>query len=59
MACHVLRLQAEAECGACSRPVPPGRKVITDEIEAPVYVVVCRECALDLDGAEQAIKLLR
>ncbi len=59
MACHVLRLQVESECGTCSRAVPPGRMLITDQIEPPVFVVVCRECGPSLDGAEQAIKLLK
>ncbi len=57
MACQVLRLETEAECGACGRPVEPGRVVITDQLETSVYVVVCRECAPCLDGAAQAIML--
>ena len=52
MACHVLRLSAESECGACSRDVPPCRVVITDELETPVFVVVCRGCTGGLEGAE-------
>ena len=59
MACHVLRLEKKAECSACGRSVPPGRMVITDQIEPPVFVPVCKDCTDDLDGAEQAIRLLR
>ncbi len=57
MACQVLRLETEAECGACGRPVEPGRMVITNQLEAPIFVVVCRECAPYLEGTVQAIML--
>ncbi len=57
MACHVLRLDVAAECGSCSRLAGPGRVVITDQIEPPVYVVACPECAPGLDGAELAIRV--
>ena len=55
MVCHVLRL--ETECGACGRPVPLGRVLITDQIEPPVYVVVCEGCTSGLDGARVAATL--
>ncbi len=58
MACHVLLLDAESECGACGRDVPAGRVVITDEIETPVYVVVCEGCTSGLDGVWVALRLL-
>ncbi len=58
MACHVLRLTSESECGACSRAVPAGYAVITSQIEPPLYVVVCGDCSPDLDGARVALKLV-
>ncbi len=57
MACQVLRLETEVECGACGRPVELCRMVVTDQREASFYVVVCRECAPYLDGAARAIVL--
>ncbi len=44
MACHVLWLETESECGACGREVQAGFRVITDEVTAPIYVVVCEDC---------------
>ncbi len=58
MACHVLRLLAVTECGACARALPPGYAVITSLIEDPVYVAVCDGCASGLDGARAARQLL-
>ncbi len=58
MACHVLRLETESECGACGRAVSAGYLVITDQIETPVYVVVCKGCTRGLDGEEEALQLL-
>ena len=49
----------ESECGACGRDVPAGRVVITDEIEAPVYVVICEGCTQGLDGVGPALRLLQ
>ncbi len=62
MACQVLWLETESECGACSRDVPAGYRVITDQIGAPFYVVVCEDCTLGLDGvrvAQQLIEVLK
>ncbi len=57
MTCLVIRLRLGAECGACGRTVPPGRAVITDQIEAPVFVPVCEGCELGLDGVAAAAAL--
>ncbi len=57
MACLVIRLSLDAECGACGRTVPPGRAVITDQIEAPVFVPVCEGCEPGLDGVAAAAAL--
>ncbi len=37
--------------------VPPGRAVITDQIESPVFVPVCEGCELGLDGVAAAATL--
>ncbi len=58
VACHVLRLGTESECGACGRDVPAGYQVITDQIEAPVCVVVREGCTSGLDGVRLALRLL-
>ncbi len=58
MACNVLRLGTESECGACGHDVPAGRVLITDEIEAPVYVVICKGCTQGLDGVQPALRML-
>ncbi len=55
MACHVLRLETESECGACGRAVAAGYRVITNEIETPFYVVVCQGCTPGRDGARAAL----
>ncbi len=57
MACHVLRLETESECGACGGAVPAGYRVITDEIEMPIFVVVCEGCTSGLDGGNTALRL--
>ncbi len=57
MACLVMRLSLDAECGACGRTVPPGRAVITDELEPPVFVPVCEGCEPGLDGVAAAAAL--
>ncbi len=58
MACHVIRLLLETECGACASDLPVGYAVVTDEIEHPAYVAVCRGCTSGLGGAERAARLL-
>ncbi len=58
LACHVLRLNAESECGACGCDVPAGYRVITDQVETPFYVVVCEDCTSGLDGVRVALRLL-
>ncbi len=57
MACLVIRLNLDAECGACGRTVPPGLAVITDQIEPPVLVPVCEGCEPGLDGVAAAAAL--
>ncbi len=57
MTCLVIRLSLDAECGACGRTVSPGRAVITDQIESPVFVPVCEGCELGLDGVAAAARL--
>ncbi len=57
MTCLVIRLSLDAECGACGHTVPPGRAVITDQIESPVFVPVCEDCELGLDGVAAAATL--
>ncbi len=57
MACHVIRLLSATECGACARELPAGYAVITDLIEDPVYVAVCRGCTSGLDGAREAVRI--
>ncbi len=59
MACHVIRLLSDTECAACAGELPAGDAVITDEIEAPVYVAVCEGCTSGLPDAEQAMRLLQ
>ncbi len=54
MACLVIRLSLDAECGACGRTVPPGLAVITDQIEPPVFQPVCEGCEPGLDGVAAA-----
>ncbi len=58
MACHVIRLLADTECGACSGDLPAGYAVITDEIEHPVFQAVCTGCQSGLPGIETARKVL-
>ncbi len=58
MACQVLWLETKSECGACGRDVPAGYRVITDQVSAPFYVVVCQGCTLGLDGVRPALRLL-
>ncbi len=57
MACLVIRLSLDAECGACGGTVPPGHAVITDEIESPVFVPVCEGCEPGLEGVAAAAAL--
>ncbi len=59
MACYVIRLSLDAECGACGAIVEPGYALATDEIEDPVLVIVCRGCEGGLDGAKRAAGLAR
>ncbi len=54
MACLVIRLNLDAECGACGHTVPPGLAVITDQIESAVFVPVCEGCEPGLDGVAAA-----
>ncbi len=58
MACQILRLSAASECGACGCEVPAGYRVITNQIEVPIYVVVCEGCTSGLDGVRVALGLL-
>ncbi len=58
MACHIIRLLSETECGACGHELAAGLAVATDLIEDPVFVVVCRGCTDGLPDAEYAIQLL-
>ncbi len=59
MACHVIRLLSDTECGACAGELPAGDAVITDQIEPPVYVAVCDGCTSGLDKAGHALRLLQ
>ncbi len=59
MACHVIRLLSDTECGACAGELPAGHAVITDEIEHPVFVAVCEGCTSGLPGVDRAIRILR
>ena len=58
MACHVIRLLTDTECGACAGELPAGYAVITDEIEHPVFQAVCQGCTSGQPGAEAARKVL-
>ncbi len=58
MVCHVLWLETESECGACGHDVPAGYRVITDQLQMPFYVVVCKDCTAGLDDVRAARKLL-
>ncbi len=57
MACHVIRLLTETECGACAGELPAGYVVITDEIEPPIFVAVCNGCEDGLEGADRAARI--
>ncbi len=59
MACHVIRLLSETECGACAGDLPAGYAVITNQIKPPVFVAVCDGCTNGLDNAGQALRLLQ
>ena len=58
MACHVIRLLSDTECGACAGELNAGYAVISDEIESPVFVAVCEGCTSGLPGIEAARKVL-
>ncbi len=58
MACHVIRLLTDTECGACAGELPAGYAVITDEIEHPAFQAVCEGCTSGLPGVEAARRVL-
>ena len=55
MACYLSISEEPAECGGCTREIPPGLIGWTDEI-GPRIVAVCPEC---LDGLDSALARLQ
>ena len=58
MACNVVRLLTATDCGVCGRTVAEGYAVITDEVEQPVWLVVCEGCEDGLTGLDRAQRVL-